>query len=89
MAQTSHSKFQPGQIVYLIISNSWIREAKVVKYGAGFYTVKWVEEDRVGRSANATSGGTRVRESRLYESKVCSRKFLSAPATGLRQNKFG
>ena len=55
--------------MFLIISNSWIREAKVVKYGAGFYTVKWVEEDRVGGSANATSGGTRVRESRLYESK--------------------
>lgn len=76
MAQTSHSKFQPGQIVYLIISNAWIREAKVVKYGAGFYTVKWVDEERVGGSTNASSGGTRVRESRLYESKEEAKAVL-------------
>ena len=70
MIQTSaYSKFQPDQIVYLIISNSWIREAKIIKYGAGFYTVKWIEEERVGGSANASGGGTRVRESRLYGSK--------------------
>ena len=38
---------------------NWIKEAKVLKYSGGFYTIKWTDSD----------GGTRVRESRLYASK--------------------
>lgn len=55
----AQGKYQIGQTVYLISSVNWIKEAKVLKYAAGFYTIKWTDSD----------GGTRVRESRLYATK--------------------
>ena len=74
------SRFQPGQIVYLIVSNVRVREAKVLKYSAGFYTVKWTEEERTGGSDNSTSGGMRVRESRLYGTKEEAQEALDKSA---------
>ena len=55
----AQGRFQVDQTVYLISSVNWIKEAKVLKYSGGFYTIKWTDSD----------GGTRVRESRLYASK--------------------
>ena len=52
-------KFQEGQTVYIIQSNKWVREAIVLKYSSGFYTLKFSDSD----------GGIRLRESRLYASK--------------------
>ena len=51
-------RFQVDQTVYLISSVNCIKEAKVLKYSGGFYTIKWTDSD----------GGIRVRESRLYAS---------------------
>ena len=48
----AQGKFQVGQTVYLISSVNWIKEATVLKYSGGFYTIKWTDSD----------GGTRVRE---------------------------
>ncbi|MBQ8996221.1 MAG: hypothetical protein IJ091_10445 [Oscillospiraceae bacterium] len=55
----AQGKFQVGQTVYLISSVNWIKEATVLKYSGGFYTIKWTDSD----------GGTRVRESRFFVSK--------------------
>ena len=55
----AQGKFQVGQTVYLISSVNWIKEATVLKYSGGFYTIKWTDSD----------GGTRVRESRLFATK--------------------
>ena len=55
----AQGRFQVDQTVYLISSVNWIKEAKVLKYSGGFYTIKWTDSD----------GGTRVRKSRLYASK--------------------
>lgn len=52
-------KFEVGQTVYLISSVNWIKEATVLKYAGGLYTIKWKDSD----------GGTRVRESRLFATK--------------------
>ena len=54
-----NGKYQPGQKVYLTGSRKdLIREATVLKYTGGFYTIRF-----------ESGGGTRVRESRIYPSK--------------------
>lgn len=52
-------KYKPEQIVYIIQSNKWILEAKVLKYSGGFYTLKFSDSE----------GGVRLRESRIFASK--------------------
>ena len=52
-------KYTVGQTVYIIQSNKWIREATVLKFGSGFYTLKFSDSD----------GGIRLRESRLFATK--------------------
>ena len=54
----AQGRFQVDQTVYLISSVNWIKEAKVLKYSGGFYTIRFSE-----------GGGTRVRESRIYPSR--------------------
>jgi len=49
-------KYKPGTTVYLIGNTHFIEEAIVVMTVAGFVTIRFTER----------SGGTRVRENRLY-----------------------
>lgn len=54
-----NGKYHPGQKVFLTGGNkSLIKEATVLKYSGGFYTIRFSE-----------GGGTRVRESRIYPSR--------------------
>ena len=54
-------KYSPGQTVYLSGANaSLIEEAVVLKYTSGFYTIRYTNR----------SGGTRVREGRLFASRA-------------------
>lgn len=52
-------KYKPGDTVYIISSTRWIKEAKVLKYASGFYTLKFTD----------TGGGIKLRESRLFPTK--------------------
>ena len=53
------AKFIPGDVVYLIGNNHFIEEATVVMTISGFVTIRFTDR----------TGGTRVRESRLYSSR--------------------
>jgi hypothetical protein len=54
-----NGKYQPGQKVFLTGGNTHlIKEATVLKYSGGFYTIRFSE-----------GGGIRVRESRIYPSR--------------------
>ena len=53
-----NGKYQPGQKVFLTGGNkNLIKEATVLKYTGGFYTIRF------------NNGGVKVRESRIYPSR--------------------
>lgn len=51
-------KYPNGTLVYIIQSKRFIREATVIRYGSGFYTIRFTD----------SCGGTRLREDRLFPS---------------------
>ncbi len=53
------AKFQNGQHVFIIESAIFVKEVVVVKYSGGFYLIKYPD----------STGGFKVRESRLYATK--------------------
>ena len=56
---TMNGKYQPGQKVFLTGGNkNLIKEATVLKYTGGFYTIRF-----------NNGGGVKVRESRIYPSR--------------------
>ncbi len=56
---TMANKYKTGDTVYIVSSVKWIKEAKVLKYAGGFYTLKFAD----------TGGGIKVRESRIFPTK--------------------
>ena len=60
------SKFNPGDIAYIVESNHYIREVEVVKAAAGFCTIRFTDH----------GGGIKVRESRLFPSKEAAEASL-------------
>ena len=56
---TMANKYKPGDTVYIVSSVKWIKEAKVLRYAGGFYTLKFTD----------TGGGIKVRESRIFPTK--------------------
>ena len=54
-------KYNVGDIVFFISNGYNIREATVIRCGSGFCTIKFND--------NETLAGTRVRESKLFQSK--------------------
>ena len=52
-------KYNIGDTVYFVESQRIIREAKIIKCGGGFYTMKFIDG----------SGGIRLRENRLFSIK--------------------
>lgn len=55
------NKYNLGDIVYFIANGYHIREATVIRNGSGFCTIKFND--------NETPAGTRVRESKLFQTK--------------------
>ena len=55
------NKYNVGDTVYFIANGYHIREATVIRAGSGFCTIKFND--------NETPAGTRVRESKLFQSK--------------------
>ena len=54
-----NGKYQPGQTIFLTRGNkNLIKEATVLKYTGGFYTIRF-----------NNGGGVKVRESRIYPSR--------------------
>ena len=53
-------KYKPGDTVYLISSARFIEEATVVMTVSGFVTIRFTKR----------GGGTRVRENRLYATRI-------------------
>lgn len=52
-------KFNPGDTAFLVESNRIIREVRVLKFGGGFYTIRFADSD----------GGIKVKEHRLFSTK--------------------
>ena len=63
------AKYNPGEHVYVTISNSFVREAEVLSYSGGFYTIRFLDK----------SGGTRVRENRLFASRDEAESIIGRP----------
>lgn len=57
-------KYKPGDTIYIVSSTNLIKEAKVLRYSAGFYTIRFTD----------TGGGIRLRESRLFPSREAAKK---------------
>ena len=55
------NKFNLGDIVYFIANGYRIREATIIRTSSGFCTIKFND--------NETPAGTRVRESKLFQTK--------------------
>ena len=53
-------KYKPGDTVYLISSARFIKDATVVMTVSGFVTIRFTKR----------GGGTRVRENRLYATRI-------------------
>lgn len=60
-------KYPNGTLVYIIQSKRFIREATVIRYGSGFYTIRFTD----------SSGGTRLREDRLFPSEEDAKGQIS------------
>lgn len=60
-------KFKPGDKAYIIESRIFLKEVEVVKYSGGFYLFKYPN----------TSGGYKVRESRLYKTEAEANKIIN------------
>ena len=70
-----NGKYQPGQKVFLTGGNkNLIKEATVLKYTGGFYTIRFIG-----------GGGTRVRESRLSSSREEAEAAIVNKQGGFRQ----
>ena len=49
-------KFQPGDQLFMVVSNRYVRTCEVLKYAGGFYTIRFTD----------TPGGMRILEDRLF-----------------------
>ena len=52
-------KFNPGDTAFLVESNRIIREVRILKFGGGFYTIRFADSD----------GGIKVKEHLLFSTK--------------------
>ncbi|MCD7724253.1 MAG: hypothetical protein LUI12_01650 [Clostridiales bacterium] len=53
------NKYSPGDTAFLVGSNRFIQEVKILKFGGGLYTVRFAD----------SGGGIKVRENRLFATK--------------------
>lgn len=71
-------KYQTGTTVYIIQSKRFIREATVIRCSGGFYTIRFKD----------SSGGTRLREDRLFPSEEEARKQISKEEEDRNNKKY-
>ncbi|MBQ3419489.1 MAG: hypothetical protein IJH31_05105 [Erysipelotrichaceae bacterium] len=64
-------KYKPGDTVYIVSSVKWIKEAKVLKYSGGFYTLQFTD----------TVGGIKLRESRRFPTEEEAKKGVGERKT--------
>lgn len=56
-----------GQIVWFVVSNRNIRQAKIIRITGEFYTIRYMD----------SQGGTRVRRSRLFLSEEEAKNHIA------------
>ncbi len=85
MESTPKTSIRPGQIVYLVESCRYVREAVVCRCSGGLFTLRFTD----------TGGGVRLRADRLYPTRAaaqaCVRRLKeerqqTAPASGCWHN---
>ena len=62
------NKFQVGDVAFFISNGYKVREATVIRTGAGFCTIKFND--------NHTPAGTRVRESKLFHTEKEAKEVI-------------
>ena len=62
------NKYSPGDTAFLIESGRFIREVKIIKQTGDFCTLRFTD----------SSGGIKVRETRLFPTKEAAEASLSA-----------
>lgn len=77
------NKFEDNERVYLIVSNLYVREARVLHSAGGFVTIRFSE------NLNGTDApsGTRVRESRLYSTQQEAESVLQQHKTEMKNRE--
>ena len=63
------NKYNVNDTAFLLESNRFIREIKIVKYSGGLYTIRFTNGD----------GGIKVRESRLFATKEEAKAAIPKP----------
>ena len=61
-------KFNPGEKAYIIESTIFIKEVEIVKYSGSMYLIRYPK----------TSGGYKVRESRLYKTEEEAKRVVES-----------
>lgn len=64
-------KFNPGDTAFLVESNRIIREVRILKFGGGFYTIRFADSD----------GGIKVKEHRLFATKEAAEDSMPKKKT--------
>ena len=65
------TKYNPGDIAFIVESSRFIREVKVLKIAGGFATLRFADSD----------GGIKLRESRLYPTEEAAEASLPKKTT--------
>ena len=73
------SKYKPGDLAYIIESNRFIREVQVRSAAGGMYVIRFTD----------TGGGIKVKESRLFPSKVDAERSLQGNQEEKRKKAAG
>ena len=65
------TKYNPGDIAFIVESSRFIREVKVLNAAGGFATLRFIDSD----------GGIKLRESRLFPTKEAAEASLPKKMT--------
>lgn len=63
------NKFRPNDTAFLVESNRFIREVKILKFSGGLYTIRFIKG----------GGGIKVRENRLFTTEEDAQAALLQP----------
>lgn len=63
------AKYKAGDTAYIVESNRFVREVKIVNFSAGFYFIRFAD----------SGGGIKVRENRLYATKEEAEATIKIP----------
>lgn len=66
MGDIMKSKYNSGDIVYIVENGHFIRECVVIRYSGGLYMIRFTD----------SNGAIKLRESRLFSSKEEAKKSI-------------